>query len=1143
MKIKELHLRNIASIERADINFETDLVDAASGQLAPIFLISGDTGVGKSILLDSISLALYKTTPRIESVADPTNNEFKIFNDSEKTVGIKNISQYTRLGIAHTDDCYSEVVFEGNDSVEYRARLTLGINRKGAYSTPQWTVKKGTSDWERVNHSDSQIRRAVGLSFTQFNRMAMLAQGQFAAFLCGEKKEREEILEQLTNTSIFSAYGMAIKNLFDRAKKTKELAENALRTEQSHLLSPEQLAQLAQQVETESQKRAALAQQLQQLDDRLLRATRIADCRANATDAQNKIASARTLMATPDYLAQKQLAETWDNTETIRSRFEAKLKAEESIQNSLQKIERCRMRFLTLSADLQSQDDQNQATARMLQTEQHWLEQQGDLPQLHQRISEIELLLTNYAKLSTDRLRLQQTQQAETALTPRLASELAQAQNACLAAQTAVDNKQKDIDQTTLRRNQLDPDAINQALDEVNSRLNLIDKWKERLAALRQQLDNIAQSEHTLKQQKKELAQAQAQAQNKKELFDLATVKHNTLSTQYNTLKFSLDEDLKKLRHRLFTEHAETCPLCGQHLDHLHLDHDFEYLLSPLEQALLDAKKELDSATVLRDKAQSLLDRCKGQYEAHLRELDLQRKNSRLNEESLKLELSAHGLAYDTSLPTLLDQQLTLLTQQKDTLRKQQAEAESLQKALQQMAKEREQLNTALAQAVNNHHTAQSQLDRNKQTLDDIASRLLDNQQSLASHSEQINQLIGHHHPHWTDNVAATQTTLRKQADHYAQRNSAYQSAKAQLDRATEQCLQLHDLQMQVLAYRPQWQQAHPSLPTPNPSTHKEWNELLTATAQLCARLADSEAELKQCNSELEAWYSKNGHSEADLTRLLAQKSQLQAARKLIADTETLLKTATNALNNSLETIADNRQALGLLPAQPDPDRQQLGTERAQLNEQLDSTTAHIALATGTLNADTDNRRRSQQAQERYEQAEKDFIRWSAIYQRFGGNRFRTLVQTHILRPLLHNANIYLERITDRYRLTCNEENEKLTILVRDRYNRDAIRSATVLSGGERFMVSLALSLALSSLNRPDLNVNILFIDEGFGTLDEKSLDSVMSTLEKLQDIAGQGNRRVGIISHREELYERIPTQIRLTRHGEGRSKVEIITR
>ena len=89
-------------------------------------------------------------------------------------------------------------------------------------------------------------------------------------------------------------------------------------------------------------------------------------------------------------------------------------------------------------------------------------------------------------------------------------------------------------------------------------------------------------------------------------------------------------------------------------------------------------------------------------------------------------------------------------------------------------------------------------------------------------------------------------------------------------------------------------------------------------------------------------------------------------------------------------------------------------------------------------------------------------------------------------------------------------------------------------------MVSLALSLALSSLNRPDMNVNILFIDEGFGTLDEKSLDSVMETLGKLQEIAGLKERRVGIISHRTELEERLPVQIKVEKRGEGRSQVTI---
>ncbi len=89
-------------------------------------------------------------------------------------------------------------------------------------------------------------------------------------------------------------------------------------------------------------------------------------------------------------------------------------------------------------------------------------------------------------------------------------------------------------------------------------------------------------------------------------------------------------------------------------------------------------------------------------------------------------------------------------------------------------------------------------------------------------------------------------------------------------------------------------------------------------------------------------------------------------------------------------------------------------------------------------------------------------------------------------------------------------------------------------------MVSLALSFALSAMNLPDMKVDILFIDEGFGTLDAKSLDMVMSTLRRLPEINGQSGRRVGVISHREELTEQIDCQIQLHSYGEGRSRIEI---
>ena len=139
------------------------------------------------------------------------------------------------------------------------------------------------------------------------------------------------------------------------------------------------------------------------------------------------------------------------------------------------------------------------------------------------------------------------------------------------------------------------------------------------------------------------------------------------------------------------------------------------------------------------------------------------------------------------------------------------------------------------------------------------------------------------------------------------------------------------------------------------------------------------------------------------------------------------------------------------------------------------------------------------------------------------------------LSNLIEIGNEYLAPMTnDRYVMTWDVDGPdaaQLLPTIVDRRSGGEKRPVTNLSGGERFQVSLALALGLSRLNAGTLNVETLFLDEGFGTLDEKTLDISISTLENLQR---DGAKTIGIISHVKELEDRISTQIQARKTGNG---------
>jgi exonuclease SbcC len=154
------------------------------------------------------------------------------------------------------------------------------------------------------------------------------------------------------------------------------------------------------------------------------------------------------------------------------------------------------------------------------------------------------------------------------------------------------------------------------------------------------------------------------------------------------------------------------------------------------------------------------------------------------------------------------------------------------------------------------------------------------------------------------------------------------------------------------------------------------------------------------------------------------------------------------------------------------------------------------------------------------------------------GARFRRFAQGLTLDRLLLHANARLAELKPRYELQRGVGGDML-IQVVDHDMAGEVRGLHNLSGGERFLVSLALALGLSEMSSGQgLRIESLFIDEGFGALDSSSLGSALAMLEQLHATG----RRVGVISHIEEVKDRVPVKIQVTPVARGRSVVEVVT-
>lgn len=241
--------------------------------------------------------------------------------------------------------------------------------------------------------------------------------------------------------------------------------------------------------------------------------------------------------------------------------------------------------------------------------------------------------------------------------------------------------------------------------------------------------------------------------------------------------------------------------------------------------------------------------------------------------------------------------------------------------------------------------------------------------------------------------------------------------------------------------------------------------------------------------------------------------------------TKTLFDEHQNNLNKHLKTD------------KPEQNEETLREEKTNIDEQYKEIELRINEIDYQLKRHQENKQQRQKLIAEQEETYHDYQKWNELNDLIGsrdGKKFRKIAQEYTLDMLLQYANQHLNNISQRY--TLHRIENSLSISITDHDMAGEIRSVNSLSGGESFLVSLALALALSSLSSTRLNVESLFIDEGFGTLDS---DTLAIALDALESLYHQG-KKVGVISHVAEMAERIPVKIHLEKQGNGKSMIEI---
>ncbi|MBW8127004.1 MULTISPECIES: AAA family ATPase [Pseudomonas] len=688
-------------------------------------------------------------------------------------------------------------------------------------------------------------------------------------------------------------------------------------------------------------------------------------------------------------------------------------------------------------------------------------------------------------------------------------------------------------------------------------------------------LTRLWDSQQQLDQQASVLTQKLADAQQQREQLNQTglqtkaelTVAEQTLTVTKQLLerqRLARSASVEELREQL--QDDQPCPVCGSHE---HPYHQPEALLQSLgrhdENEEATAQKAVDT---LKEKLTELRGEVGGLI-AQQKEYLQQQEQLATQQQALKPSLDAHPLSAalfnqdEAKRSAWLDQQLSQLTQsiaqdeqRQGALLNLQQNAGRLQQQLQAAQEASQQARQLL---VDQQRELASDRERLEQELNAFASLLpADTLDGLRAEpaatfmqlDQQVSQRLeqlGHQRDELAEQQERQQA-IEKEQTHQQHRqqqldalNQQVNELAAQQQAAQEKLGALLGEHGSAEHWQQQLDQAVTQSRQSETDANKQLQEIHNALIQLAADLKAQQerqqalqAEQQSLDTRLGEWRARHPELDNDgLNRLLAyDDAQVSQLRQQLQHSEKAVEQAKVLLQEREQRLAEH-QALhnGNLEAEA------LDSALATLNQQLAEGEKTCAELRARQSEDQRRQDANQAFAEQIAKAYDEWQRWARLNALIGsatGDTFRKIAQAYNLDLLVHHANVQLRQLVRRYRL--KRGGSMLGLLVMDTEMGDELRSVHSLSGGETFLVSLALALGLASMASSTLKIESLFIDEGFGSLDPESLQLAMDALDGLQ---AQG-RKVAVISHVQEMHERIPVQIQVKRQGNGLSTLEV---